>query len=276
MRTPSLSELQRDFFSALRLPLRGSSRRATELPACTAPHDPAFLATADRLIRPSPTLQPAECLELYHRQYWFRLLDSLAEDFPGLARLLGRDMFWAVLEDFLLEQPSTSHTLRDLGRGLPDFLARRIGAPDLRGRAVAVARLEWALLQAFVAPDRPVATPAQLARGVIALQPHVRLLELAFDASGWLHDDSGRPPIRRRRGAAAAWRTPAGGVVHAPLAPRAHALLARLAAAPARLEQWLEGAADLWPAPGTLTRWMAEWSGRGWFTVVPGSESSRD
>lgn len=268
MPPPALLELQRDFFGALRQPLRGSSRRATELPACAAPHAATFLATAERLIRPSPTLHPAECLELYHRQYWFRLLDSLAEDFPGLRRLVGPELFWAVLEDYLLAHPSTHYTLRQLGRGLPGFLERRIADPALRRQAVAVARVEWALMAAFEAPDQPVAAPDYLARGPIALQAHVHLLLLDFDASLWL---SGQAPCRaygRRRFAAAVWRTAAGGVAHAPLAVGAHALLARLAASPARLEEWLDRASAVWPAPRTLTRWMTEWSGRGWFTPV--------
>ena len=266
MPPPALLELQRDFFGALRQPLRGSSRRATELPASDAPHAAAFLATAERLIRPSPTLHPAECLELYHRQYWFRLLDSLAEDFPGLQRLLGTDSFWAVLENFLLAHPSTHYTLRQLGHGLPGFLERSIADPDLRRRAVAVARVEWAMMTAFEAPDQPVATPDYLARGAIALQAHVHLLRLDFDASPWLHGETRRPAPGRRRFAAAVWRTAGGGTAHAPLAVGAYELLTRLAAAPARLEHWLARATAVWPAPRTLTRWMAEWSGRGWFT----------
>ena len=268
MPPPALLELQRDFFGALRQPLRGSSRRATELPPCDAPHAASFLATAERLIRPSPTLHPAECLELYHRQYWFRLLDSLAEDFPGLQRLLGSDPFWAVLEDYLLEQASTHYTLRQLGHALPGFLERRVADPELRRRAVAVARVEWAMMTAFEAPDQPVATSDHLARNPIALQAHVHLLELDFDASPWLHGETPRRSAGRRRFAAAVWRTAAGGVAHVPLAVGAYDLLARLAAAPAPLEEWLDRAAAVWPAPRTLTRWMTEWSGRGWFTPV--------
>ena len=49
----------------------------------------SFVATATRHLSPSATLDPVERLDLYHRQYWYRVLDSLQEDFPALEHLLG-------------------------------------------------------------------------------------------------------------------------------------------------------------------------------------------
>ena len=47
-------------------------------------------AVASQIIKPNDRLTSFERLEIYNRQYWFRILSGFAEDFPGLARCLGR------------------------------------------------------------------------------------------------------------------------------------------------------------------------------------------
>lgn len=264
---PQLAETQRRFFEALQVPLRGTSRRSTELPPCDEPHDPAFLATADELLRPSPTLIPAECLELYHRQVWFRLLDSLAEDFPGLKALLGEDEFWNLLENYLLAHPSQSFTLRHLGRVMPAFVGKQITDPDMRHRSVAIATIEWALMECFEAADLPVATPEQVADGPFSLQAHVHLLETQSDASSWLHaPDSGwrdEGPFH-----AAVWRLREGGAHHRRLDPGEFAMLSLLPGRFWLLDEWLEESAAHIPDPTTLSRWFAAWHADGWFAPI--------
>jgi len=46
-------------------------------------------AYAARYIKPNDRLTSFERLEIYNRQYWFRVLGGLAEDFPGLRAVLG-------------------------------------------------------------------------------------------------------------------------------------------------------------------------------------------
>jgi hypothetical protein len=48
-------------------------------------------AEANDLIRPNDRLTAFERLEIYNRQYWFRLYSSFEEDFPGLRAI------WEVL-----------------------------------------------------------------------------------------------------------------------------------------------------------------------------------
>lgn len=40
-------------------------------------------------IRPSPTLRPAQRIQIYNQQYWWRLLSSMHETFPLVTRLFG-------------------------------------------------------------------------------------------------------------------------------------------------------------------------------------------
>ena len=135
-----------------------------------------------KLVKPSRTLQPLERVEIYNRMYWFRLLDAMAQDFPGLRALLGEKKFWSLIENYLAACPSRSFTLRDLGSRLERFIARQ---PDLVAPHAEAARdlvkFEWAQIVAFDGESRPRLTKRKLA-GVNAetcrfgVQPYLTLL----------------------------------------------------------------------------------------------------
>lgn len=73
------------------------------------------------------------------------------EDFPGLICLIGNDTFWQIAEDYLMENPSRSFTLRHPGDRLPEHLQKHIADSSIRRRAVAVSGIEFALMTAFEA-----------------------------------------------------------------------------------------------------------------------------
>lgn len=178
-----LLSLQRRFAAALREPLWGESRAATGLAPREVGPSADFLNTARESVTPSRSLAAVDRLELYHRQYWYRLLDSLAEDFPSLRRRLGETRFWGLLEAYLAHQPPSTPTLRHLGAGLADFLEGEAGVPLA---AVELARLEYALCVAFDAGERPAVAPEALAQGPLALQPHVQRFAFRTPAdSAW-------------------------------------------------------------------------------------------
>ena len=79
-------------------------------------------AIAASYISPNDRLSSFERLEIYNRQYWFRLISAVSEDFPTLNAVLGTKRFDALILAYLEENPSTSWTLRDLGAKLPAFL----------------------------------------------------------------------------------------------------------------------------------------------------------
>ena len=72
-------------------------------------------------IAPNAYLSSFERLEIYNRQYWFRLISAVSEDFPTLNALLGQERFESLILAYLAENPSTSWTLRDLGGSFPRF-----------------------------------------------------------------------------------------------------------------------------------------------------------
>ena len=141
---------------------------------------------AARYIKPNDRLTSFERLEIYNRQYWYRVLGSMAEDFPGLRAILGERRFDDLCRAYLTECPSQSFTLRNLGSRLEVWLRRN---PQwLRGKkvlALDMVRLEWADIEAFDGEAEAVLRPEEL-QGVsvpkltLRLQPYVQLLDLHY------------------------------------------------------------------------------------------------
>ena len=77
---------------------------------------------AAEFIKPNDRVNSFERLEIYNKQYWFRLLDSFDDDYPGLRAVLGERKFFALAEKYIERYPSASFTLRNLGSRLEKFL----------------------------------------------------------------------------------------------------------------------------------------------------------
>jgi hypothetical protein len=140
---------------------------------------------ADHYIKPNELLSSFDRLEIYNRQYWFRVIGAVAEDFPALNALIGEKKFDRLILAYLRENPSTSFTLRNLGSKLPEWLE---GHPELtpnrRELLLDVARLEWAYVEAFDSADFPPLTASDFsdlsADSRLFLQPHLQLLDLKY------------------------------------------------------------------------------------------------
>ena len=139
-----------------------------------------------RYIKPNDRLTSFERLEIYNRQYWFRVLASLAEDYPGLRAVLGGRRFEAMCRAYLTECPSRSFTLRNLGAQLGIWLRQNPRwIHDRRVLALDMVRLEWADIEAFDGEAKPAlrsedlreAKPASLQ---LDIQPYVQLLDLHY------------------------------------------------------------------------------------------------
>jgi hypothetical protein len=136
-------------------------------------------------VKPNRHLSAFERLEIYNRQYWFRVLAALGEDFPALEAVVGKGQFESLSLDYLSAHPSRSFTLRNLGSRLPAWLAaHRKYAGDRAELAIDVARLEWAYAEAFDLTEfAPLSVKeiSQLDDGAhIGLQPHLQLLAMHY------------------------------------------------------------------------------------------------
>lgn len=178
----SLVDVQRQMAAAVMMPLTPDEEMRA-----TAPDGRAMADVAASFIAPNSRLNAFERLEIYNRQYWFRVLGALAEDFPALRAVVGGKRFEALSVAYLTAHPSRSFTLRNLGSKLVEWLAAH---PEWTARrhalAVDLAKVEWAFVEAFDNAERTPLTVDQIATldggSRLALQPHVQLLELSYPA----------------------------------------------------------------------------------------------
>jgi hypothetical protein len=186
-----LAELQREMASAIMQPLTTDEDMRSE-----APDGRAMTAVAESFIAPNSSLTAFERLEIYNRQYWYRVLGALAEDFPALRTVVGSTAFEALSVAYLMAHPSRSFSLRNLGSKLAEWLAAN---PQWAGRrhrlAVDVVRIEWAFVESFDSAERTPLTLDQIATldggSRLALQPHLQLMDLNYPADDLvlaLHD----------------------------------------------------------------------------------------
>lgn len=176
-----LVTLQRAVARAVMQPLTLAERLRRK-----APGGGGMSAYAARFIKPNDRLSSFERLEIYNRQYWFRLLLSMIEDFPGPQAVLGARQFEAMSKAYLTACPSSSFTLRSLGSRLEAWLRQNPKwiAP-IRTLTLDMVRLEWAEIEAFDGQAAPALRSEDL--GAIAnpsltlkVQPYVRLLDMHY------------------------------------------------------------------------------------------------
>jgi hypothetical protein len=194
----TLLELQRRMAAAVMLPLTGTDtmQRKTR-------DGRSMKAEAAAFIKPNDRLTSFERLEIYNRQYWFRILSAFAEDFPGLAAVVGQTAFEKLTRAYLADCPSQSFTLRNLGSQLDAWLQEH---PHHTGKrpelARDVVRLEWAYIEAFDNAAERALTVADLGQldgeSQLSLQPHLRLLHLLHSVDDFVID------VHRRQGSQSA------------------------------------------------------------------------
>jgi hypothetical protein len=125
--------------------------------------DESLAVVAPGLARGNDRLSPSDQLAIYREQYLERHLGCLCDDFPAVLGLLGGEDFLALGKAYLAVHPPSSFSLRDLGGSFPDFLRVSLAADPRLDAAVDLARLEWALLEAYDAASAPPLDPATLA-----------------------------------------------------------------------------------------------------------------
>lgn len=254
---------------------------------------------AGQFIKPNDRLSSFERLEIYNRQYWFRILDSFYEDYPALRAVLGERAFLRLAEAYLAKNPSRSFTMRNLGSRLVRFLQRepKWAGADKLPLALEVARFEWAQILAF---DEAAKPPVGLAELVLSspesirllLQPHIQLLAMwhpidefvsALKQHEGLHATASnamtsaptgvklnkvRLPERKRTYVAI--HRYQNAVYHKRLEPEAHRLLTALGrgfTVEQACEKALRNAATGVDWQQKVSKWFENWSALGWFYV---------
>ncbi len=291
-----LRALQRMMTHALVQPLTADDELAPRW------HDGRPMAeVVAEFIKPNDRLTAGERLKIYSISYWYRLIDAVYEDAPGLRGLLGEKKFSALVRAYLAKYPSRSFTMRNLCARLPQFIREepRWTAPHT-GVALAVARFEWAQTVAFDGEARPVLTPDDVAdvppaRLRLGLQPYLSLLALDWPVDDYVIAVKERDALRNDasnaidRGPRAASRKKVRRprrrrvfvVVHRydlrlfykRVDPAAFQILEALAAG--RTLARAVAAAGRGVQPEQVREWFATWMELGWFCKRAGRLSGR-
>jgi hypothetical protein len=176
----NLDQIQRTMFKAVRQPLTPGERMRKQ-----ALGGGSMKEAANSIIRPNRRLTSVERLEIYNRQYWFRIISSLGDDFEGLKALLGEKQFQKLAIAYLTDCPSQSFTLRNLGSRLEQWLHdHREHTGQLHELALDMVKLEWAEVEAFDSESRERMSIENIATAgedpVLELQPYLQLLQLSY------------------------------------------------------------------------------------------------
>src|SRR5215469_9520712 len=176
----NLDQIQRAFFDVVRQPLTDDERMRDMTLDGRSTHK-----IAEEIVKPNDRLTSSERIEIYNRVYWFRILSSLADDFPGLRAVIGQHNFDKLITAYLTELPSESFTLRNLGSRLEEWLRKNPKfAPKTEHLDLDMVRLEWADIDVFDSAELPKLTERDLQNlgedPVLHLQPYLRLLDLAY------------------------------------------------------------------------------------------------
>ena len=147
---------------------------------------------AASFIKPNERSTSFDRLEIYNRQYWFRVIDCFFDDYLGLRAVLGQQKFLKLTLAYLERHPSTRFTLRDLGQYLIGFIkSEPMWTKPRQQLALEMARLEWAHIEAFDEESRPPLRLEDLAGRkpseiFLRLQPHITLLVLNYPLDDFL------------------------------------------------------------------------------------------
>ena len=146
------------------------------------------------LVLPSQQLNSVERLSIYGEMYFWRLTEILAEEFPTVQHLLGKEVFGKVVRDFVSRHPSTHYSLTRLGSKFPAYLADEADDIPDREFVADVATVERAMEDVF---DARRAEPIQFEDltaipierwGDVRLQtiPALRLLQLDYPVNTFI------------------------------------------------------------------------------------------
>ncbi len=241
--------------------------------AIEAPGTPEPGALA-RSIVPHPPLDAVARTGIYADMYRARLQDALRSDFPNLARLVGDEGFSELAWAYGAAHPSASSDIGQFGQALADFLEKH---PGTRGDEADLARLEWALAQAFTAKDaKPVRQQAlgrlgeAAAEARLAFAPSLSVLVLSHDVLPlWQQleaESEELPELESRPVSVAVWRK-GFQVLHRALSLVEKEALER-ARGGASLALVCEAFSEAEDARGEAFRTLAAWFQDGWVTGV--------
>lgn len=158
---------------------------------------------------------------VYDHAYRARLIEILSEDFEGVHTLLGDEQFANAMRGYIDAHPSTTKSVRWLGRYLADYLKSSEPWNDLP-MVSSMAAFEWMLGLAFDAPDATLISVEEITTVppeawpmlTITFHPALNTAQLMFDVAPFYQavkaeEEPSSAPEKYDAGVTwAAWRDP--------------------------------------------------------------------
>lgn len=151
----------------------------------------------------SHTLRPAQRIQIYNQQYWWRLLNILHDTFPTLIRLFGYyDFNKNIGIPYLVRYTPNHWSLVLLGNRMVQWLQEdypiahyhlKLEFSDL----ALLAQIDWAFNDSFIVKELPRLTQDHLADSenlTLLLQPHVALFQTEGDLFKFRNECLEHPP----------------------------------------------------------------------------------
>jgi len=169
----SLFEIQDWFQSVITLPIDRNNQ------ICSSR---SISEEAENYISPNAQLSSQERIQIYHQQYWWRLLGHLHEMFPTLVRLFGyADFNLCIGVPYLMKYPSRHWSLSKLGSQMAKWIDEDYNEND-KLLIFFSAVLDWAYEEVFFAPSPVCFPPSEhMLTQKIAFQSHVKIFKLPFN-----------------------------------------------------------------------------------------------
>jgi putative DNA-binding protein/uncharacterized protein len=180
-----LKKIQQWFGSIISRPVDEDSRMNPISPS----NQPMEIEACD-FIRPSPTLRPAQRIQIYNQQYWWRLLNTMHETFPLVTRMFGyHDFNRLIAIPFLDKYPPSHWSLNELGRNLSNWIESDYHEND-KQLVLDSAKIDWTFTHSFCCKQEPPILESTLPENgditsllekKISLQDHVHLFTMDYD-----------------------------------------------------------------------------------------------
>ena len=163
---------------------------------------PKLAGLAPKFVTGNARLRPVDQVDIYRRQFWYRHREILGDDFPGVERVLGKELMDAVCRAYLIAFPPAVVSFRAMAEHLPAFIETFPDlSPNQRLFAVEMARYEIAMFDHRIGANVPPLDPQKLAslpedaweKARIVLHPLLRLFALSYPVHrirrAWLRGD---------------------------------------------------------------------------------------
>jgi hypothetical protein len=140
-------------------------------------------------IRPSPSLRPAQRIQIYNQQYWWRLLNSMHESFPLVTRLFGyHDFNRMIAIPYLVKYPPNHWSLNEISNLLPQWVQEEYHEND-KQLILDSSKIDWAFMHSFCAEQKPPiltsnlpqGDPSSLLNNKIYMQTHLHLFAIPYE-----------------------------------------------------------------------------------------------